>query len=131
MQEGKALIEDQTFREKIADDGDRVFWPWNPWCCGFCQTKARARGLGRRRRSLKIRGTEVQQGITELLVEAVGNYAHPYVPDAMQSGWNEDPIGPEHAASIAPHYFNWRKASIYGGSNEIQKNIIAKAVLGF
>ena len=48
-----------------------------------------------------------------------------------EKGWNEEPIGPEYAASIAPHYFNWRKASIYGGSNEIQKNIIAKAVLGF
>ena len=48
-----------------------------------------------------------------------------------EKGWNEEPIGPEYAASIAPHYFNWRKASIYGGSNEIQKNINAKADLGF
>ena len=45
--------------------------------------------------------------------------------------WNEAPIGPDYAATIAPHYFNWRKASIYGGTNEIQKNIIAKMVLGF
>jgi len=46
-------------------------------------------------------------------------------------GWNEEPIGPDYAASIAPRYFNTRKTTIYGGSSEIQKNIIAKAVLGF
>jgi alkylation response protein AidB-like acyl-CoA dehydrogenase len=43
---------------------------------------------------------------------------------------NEPGIGPEWAASVAPTYFNWRKVSIYGGSNEIQRNIIAKAILG-
>ena len=62
--------------------------------------------------------------------EAVGYYANPYVPDALKDGWNEEPVGPEYAAPIAPRYFNWRKASIYGGSNEIQKGIIAKMVLG-
>jgi alkylation response protein AidB-like acyl-CoA dehydrogenase len=45
-------------------------------------------------------------------------------------GWNEPPIEPDYSASAAPTYFNFRKVSIYGGSNEIQKNIIAKAVLG-
>ncbi len=79
---------------------------------------------------LKIRGTEIQQGITELLIEAIGYDAHPWVPAAAIDGRNEPPIGSDYAASIAPHYFNWRKASIYGGSNEIQKNIIAKMVLG-
>jgi alkylation response protein AidB-like acyl-CoA dehydrogenase len=80
---------------------------------------------------LKIKGTDIQQAITELLVDAIGPYANPYVPEALEPGWNEEPIGPDHAAGIAPHYFNWRKASIYGGSNEIQRNIIAKMVLGF
>ena len=80
---------------------------------------------------LKIKGTEIQQSISELLFEVVGNYAHPYVPEAMEAGWNEDPIGPDYAAPLAPQYFNWRKRSIYGGTNEIQKNIIAKFVLGF
>ena len=45
-------------------------------------------------------------------------------------GDNEFPIGPDYAHPAAPVYFNWRKASIYGGSNEIQRNIIAKMVLG-
>ena len=44
---------------------------------------------------------------------------------------NEPPVGPEWAPSLAPTYFNMRKTTIYGGSNEIQKNIIAKAILGF
>ena len=76
---------------------------------------------------LKIRGTEIQQRITELVLEAVGYYAY---PDARAFGDNEYPVGPENTLGAAGVYFNMRKASIYGGSNEIQRNIIAKAVLG-
>ena len=79
---------------------------------------------------LKIRGTEVQQKISEMLMKAMGYYALPHVPEAMEYGWNEAPVGPEYAAGLAPAYFNMRKASIYGGTNEIQRNIIAKMVLG-
>jgi alkylation response protein AidB-like acyl-CoA dehydrogenase len=82
---------------------------------------------------LKIKGSEIQQMTTELLLDVVGPYALPFVPEpegdeAYLS--NERPIGPEWAASVAPTYFNWRKVSIYGGSNEIQRQIIAKAILG-
>jgi len=79
---------------------------------------------------LKIKGTEIQQAVTELFVEAAGYYAMPYTPERFEPGSNEAPVGPEFAASAGPRYFNMRKTSIYGGSNEIQKNIIAKAVLG-
>ena len=79
---------------------------------------------------LKIKGSEIQQAITELALQVVGPYALPYDPDDGAALRNEPPIGPEWAAPIAPTYFNYRKVSIYGGSNEIQKNIIAKAVLG-
>ena len=79
---------------------------------------------------LKIRGTEVQQKISEMMMKAMGYYALPFVPEAMEYGWNEAPIGPEYAAGLAPTYFNMRKTSIYGGTNEIQRNIIAKTVLG-
>ncbi|MEM9684166.1 MAG: acyl-CoA dehydrogenase family protein, partial [Pseudomonadota bacterium] len=79
---------------------------------------------------LKIRGTELQQKISELLMRAMGYYAMPYLPEAMEYGYNEDPVGPEAAAPLAATYFNMRKTSIYGGTNEIQKNIIAKMVLG-
>jgi pimeloyl-CoA dehydrogenase large subunit len=77
---------------------------------------------------LKLKGSEIQQATTELLLEVVGPYALPYEPDL--EGRNEPPVGPDWAAPLAPMYFNWRKASIYGGSNEIQRNIIAKAILG-
>ena len=80
---------------------------------------------------LKIKGSEIQQAITELLLEVVGPYALPdQIPHDESERWNEPPIGPEWAGPLAPQYFNYRKTSIYGGSNEIQKNIIAKAILG-
>ncbi len=82
---------------------------------------------------LKIKGSEIQQATTELLMEVVGPYALPYRLDEEDGveGGNEPSIGPDYAATAAPTYFNWRKISIYGGSNEIQKNIVAKAILGF
>ena len=79
---------------------------------------------------LKIRGTDVQQKISGMLMKAMGYYAAPHVPEAMEYGWNEAPVGPAYAAGLAPAYFNMRKASIYGGTNEIQRNLIARMVLG-
>lgn len=79
---------------------------------------------------LKIKGTEVQQMLDELYLEAAGIYALPFVPEQYQWGFNGDDIGPLFAADAAPHYYNNRKVTIYGGTNEIQKNIIAKQVLG-
>ena len=77
---------------------------------------------------LKVKGTEVQQGLTELFVEAAGYHTMPYV--GQEWGSNTPPVGADFAGRSAPRYFNQRKASIYGGSNEIQKNIVAKAILG-
>ncbi|MBZ0216101.1 MAG: acyl-CoA dehydrogenase family protein, partial [Fimbriimonadaceae bacterium] len=79
---------------------------------------------------LKIKGTEIQQAITELFVELAGNYALAFLPDYYTAGSNIEAVGPHFAAQAGSTYFNYRKTSIYGGSNEIQKNIIAKAVLG-
>ena len=77
---------------------------------------------------LKIKGTELQQKISELFVEMLGYYAHPFFTE-NELGSNES-IGPEYAGPVMPHYLNYRKVSIYGGSNEIQRNIISKAILG-
>jgi hypothetical protein len=63
-------------------------------------------------------------------MEAVGEYAAPYQPDMLFRDTNETPIGPDHAPPAAPRYFNMRKTTIYGGSTEIQKNIVSKAILG-
>ncbi len=81
---------------------------------------------------LKIKGSEIQQTTTELLMEVVGPLAMPFQGSGEpEDASNEMGIGPDDAAFAAPTYFNWRKISIYGGSNEIQRNIIAKAILGF
>ncbi len=87
------------------------------------------KGPGPESSLLKIKGTEIQQRITELALEAVGHYGAPYFR-GFGEGDNEHPIGPDYAHRASPTYFNMRKTSIYGGSNEIQRNIIAKMVLG-
>jgi len=78
---------------------------------------------------LKCRGTELQQKIQELSVEAIGYWSSPFVLDTF-ANINEPSIGPDYAATITPSYLNGRKTTIYAGSNEIQRNIISKAVLG-
>lgn len=78
---------------------------------------------------LKILGARIRQEITDISRRAVGPYALPYIPEAFELEF-EDHIGPEDAAPLASNYFNFRKFSIFGGSDEIQKNIYAKAGLG-
>ena len=79
---------------------------------------------------LKIVGTEIAQRIDEIFVELAALQCLPYVPEQFEDGYQGAPIGIESSASATLTYFNNRKASIYGGSNEIQRNIICKAVLG-
>ncbi len=82
---------------------------------------------------LKIKGSEIQQATTELALEMAGPFALAYhdAEHDIPEGTNDLPDGFGWADTAAPEYFNYRKVSIYGGSNEIQRNIIAKAVLGF
>ena len=86
--------------------------------------------MGAEASMLKIRGTEVQQRILELTLEALAHYGIPDVPEQGNPQHNQAQIGPEETSYSARTYYNKRKTSIYSGSNEIQKNIIAKAVLG-
>jgi alkylation response protein AidB-like acyl-CoA dehydrogenase len=86
---------------------------------------------------LKIRGSEIQQRYTELMMLAAGPYAIPFLREAMDAGWQGDqalgglfPGGAWHCAPLAGTYFNYRKTTIYGGSNEVQRNIVAQTVLG-
>ncbi|MBS0304766.1 MAG: acyl-CoA dehydrogenase family protein [Proteobacteria bacterium] len=86
---------------------------------------------------LKIRGSEIQQRYTELMMLAAGPYAVPCIREAMDAGWQGDPAlggpwpgGAAHCAPLAATYFNYRKTTIYGGSNEVQRNIVAQTVLG-
>ena len=126
---GGRMIDNMRFREKITAVEIELK--------ALEMTQLRVVSAERRGRSkkpdpassiLKIKGSEIQQAISELLMDVVGPYALPYQPDL--DGSNEPPIGPDYAGPLAPTYFNWRKISIYGGSNEIQRNIISKAILG-
>ena len=122
---GKALSDDEDFQRKIADLEIKLM------ALKYTELRTLAsessgQGPGPESSILKIRGTEIQQAITELALEAVGQYVH--VPHTQ--GKMNIPGIPDFVAGTADNYFNMRKASIYGGSNEIQRNIIAKMVLG-
>ncbi len=79
---------------------------------------------------LKIRGTQIRQEVLSLIRRAMGPYAAPYVEAALYDGYAQPAIGEPEAAGAAAAYFNNRKQSIFGGSNEIQRNIISKMILG-
>jgi alkylation response protein AidB-like acyl-CoA dehydrogenase len=78
---------------------------------------------------LKIKGSEIQQRYTELMMLAAGPYSLPYMREAMEAGWQGDQAI-QALAPLAPAYFNMRKTTIYGGSTEVQRIIIAQTVLG-
>lgn len=79
---------------------------------------------------LKVRGTDIQQMLTELMVEAAGPMGMPFDPLYLEGEHEHSVAGDDDAAPLAPYYFNYRKTSIYGGSNEIQRNIISQMILG-
>ena len=88
---------------------------------------------------LKIRGSEIQQRLSELMMLAVGPFSLPFIEEAMEAGWQGDqsagalggfPGGDVSNAPLASTYFNLRKTTIYGGSNEVQRNIVAQTVIG-
>lgn len=79
---------------------------------------------------LKVRGTEIQQALTELMVEAAGPMALPFDPAYLEGASEHSVFDDDDAAPLASYYFNYRKTSIYGGSNEIQRNIITQMILG-
>ena len=127
--DGRSLAEDPFFARKLAELEIDLL------ALEFTELRTLARqsagkGPGPESSLLKIRGTEIQQRASELVLEAAGQYAAPHLTGAPQLLQNALPVGPQHARGAADTYFNMRKASIYGGSNEIQRNIIAKAILG-
>jgi alkylation response protein AidB-like acyl-CoA dehydrogenase len=126
---GRFLIDDPDFRRQIAEV-EIELQALEYTDLRYVMTAASGQPVGAETSMLKLRGTEIQQRISELLMQAMGPYALPYLPEAMEYGWNEDPVGPAVAPPLAPAYFNKRKTSIYGGSNEIQRDILAKMVLG-
>jgi alkylation response protein AidB-like acyl-CoA dehydrogenase len=125
----KPLIEDTDFRRKVVEleiDLSALEYTELRTLAG----ESSGKGPGPEASLLKIKGTEIGQRLTELTLEAAAHYGAPYFRGFPTEGGNALPIGPGYAARSAPTYFNMRKTSIFGGSNEIQRNIIAKAVLG-
>ncbi len=124
---GKSMVNNVAFNRKLASTEIAIS------AMEFTELRilsslATGKNVGPESSLLKCRGTELQQELTELAVEASGNYVVPFSNPAP--GSNDEPIGSEAANASAPNYFNTRKVSIYAGSNEIQRNIMSKLVLG-
>jgi alkylation response protein AidB-like acyl-CoA dehydrogenase len=129
---GEAMISDPAFRRKLAALEIEVA-ALDATELRIFSAMSGGEPVGPASSMLKCAGSEVQQAITELTLEAVGVYGQPFVQDGwahLRGDSNEPLPGPDYAAPAAPTYFNYRKASIYAGSNEIQRNIMAKLVLG-
>ncbi|MEM7494044.1 MAG: acyl-CoA dehydrogenase family protein [Pseudomonadota bacterium] len=129
---GEPLMRDPDFQRKVADMEMRIE-ALNATELRIFSALSAGEAVGPESSMLKCAGSEAQQAISELSLEAVGGYAAPFVQDTFavaRAGSNAELATPDYAASVAPSYFNYRKTSIYAGSNEIQRNIMSKMVLG-
>ncbi len=127
--EGRALIEDDGFRRKLAEAEIEIA-AIDATEQRLMSAMSQGQNPGAASSMMKALGTETTQRLSELGVEAVAYYGAPFQPDARVPGSNVEPVGPAHAVPAVPRYLNFRAASIYAGSNEIQRNIMAKLVLG-
>lgn len=129
---GEPLLKDPDFQRKIAAMEMKIE-ALNATELRIFSALSAGQAVGPESSMLKCAGSEAQQAISELSLEAVGGYAAPFVQDTFavaRAGANSDLATPDYAGPVAPSYFNYRKTSIYAGSNEIQRNIMSKMVLG-
>ncbi len=124
---GKPLLEDPLFAVRVANLEIELMALEVTVLRTIAQE---AQGPGPQASVLKVRGSEIQQMLTELMVEALGPQALPFDPAYLNGEREHALAGDDDAAPLAAYYFNFRKTSIYGGSNEIQKNIITQMILG-
>jgi alkylation response protein AidB-like acyl-CoA dehydrogenase len=127
--DGAALLDDSDFRARLAELEVRVE--------AIEMTEHRVladlaggRNPGPASSMLKTQGTEAVQAIDELAIEAAQHYAFVDQFEARKPGANVAPVGPRHSLLAMPRYLNNRAASIYGGSNQVQRNIMARLILG-
>ncbi len=128
MNEGQSLSADPQWREKMAAvemEIDAI--EMNELM--FYSSLKTGDAPGNMGSVVKMRGTEVGQKVTELAVEAVGWYGTPFT-ELRNYDSNIVPVGGEYVDDVSPRYFNTRKTTIYGGSSEVQRNVLAKAMLG-
>jgi alkylation response protein AidB-like acyl-CoA dehydrogenase len=126
---GKPLLQDPVFAAKVANLEIELM-ALEVTVQRVVANETGGRGPGPEASMLKIKGTEVQQALTELMFEAIGPLAAPFDVPFLEGEREHSLAGDDDAAPLAAYYFNFRKTSIYGGSNEIQKNIIAQMILG-
>ncbi|NMF88573.1 acyl-CoA dehydrogenase family protein [Aromatoleum petrolei] len=125
---GRPLVEDPRFRARISQlDMQLICHEWS--LLRIISLESGNKPIGPEASVLKIRGSEIQQDLTELLMDIAGPYAVPYVPEALELGSTVQTAGDPLLNPLAGQFLDMRKISIYGGANEIQKNIIAKAIL--
>ncbi len=126
---GRRLLDDPRFRDRIAQLEIELM-ALEITNLRVIAMELAKRQVGPEASMLKVLGTELQQGLTELMMHALGPGALPWHHEALAAGYAGPAWEPAHALPISARYFNHRKASIYAGSNEIQRNIIAKMMLG-
>ena len=127
--ENGSLAEDAAFARKIASaEIDLTAIQYTEF--RILAALSRGGSPGPESSILKNLGSNMSMRISELAVEAMGYYGSPHQPDARSVGSNVAPIGPDEGIVALPNYLNYRAMSIAGGTNEVQKNIVAKLVLG-
>ena len=126
---GKSLLEDSRFRDKIAQV-EIDLMALEITNLRVIAADSEKKGPGPEASMLKVKGTEIQQMLTELMMQALGSHSLLWQPEALDYGYKGDVSGPDFGPPLTGEYFNYRKASIYAGSNEIQRNIISKMMLG-
>lgn len=128
-QNGKPLIEDPLFSAEIARlEIDLMAMATTNLRVVSAAAAGNAPGV--ESSMLKVKGTTIRQELNDLTRLACGPQAMPFVSEALEPGSNVEAPGPDYATAATPGYFNNRKLSIYGGSNEVQRQIIAKTKLG-
>jgi alkylation response protein AidB-like acyl-CoA dehydrogenase len=131
---GRPLIEDSRFRDRVAQVELELMALEVTNLRVLSAAANEQNTLGPEVSVLKIKGSEIQQQLAELQMQALGPDALPYLREALEMDWVPDPLFAEHYRPYAPplsgHYFNLRKTTIYAGSTEIQKNIISQLILG-
>ncbi len=126
---GRPLLEDARFRDRLAQL-EIDLMALEVTNLRVIAMELAKRAPGPEASMLKVLGTELQQAITEVTMHALGPGALPWHHEALAAGYTGPAWEPDYALPVSARYFNHRKASIYAGSNEIQRNIIAKAMLG-
>jgi alkylation response protein AidB-like acyl-CoA dehydrogenase len=126
---GKPLIEDPAFAARVAQVEIELM-ALEITNLRMLVRREERQAPGPEASLLKIKGAEIQQALSELMMKAVGPYAIPFRREAIEGGARDPAVGPAYAAPLGAAYCNMRKTSIYAGSNEIQKNIITRMILG-